>query len=1059
MENTIDIYPENAIKSFLRIETPKLKDSLYYEVNLYQNIITLHNPFKKMFTDRSSNFELDKIFTNENENSFIYEEICLNTTKDCLDGFSYSFISYGETSSKKVDVLIGNIEDSVTNINNRGIYPRLLESLLKKIKKNENKYNLSMSFFMIFGNLLIDLSVLKDIEKNNITSNNLFDKSFTIKNETDIIKNISKIKIDKLEDNLKYINKILSSLYKIEKSTKEHLFSNSHICLVLHLNDKKETLSNISFILLNGSEYLFSGESKKFGLKEHNINAKNKIVVDGAKMTLETQFTFETVFNCIKSVKCLNVIDEKNEIDNKKENLLFSNLTTVLYNLCFGDNIKKIKFRIIGTIYPNTGFYTSVKDTVLFLYECRNIMKRKRNQMLAFDNVYETSSEIMEKKKDDYIFQLENKVKNQKKRIDELNKNMVLKETTINLLRNTYLEQINTVKKKLNFPGDISVLISGDENTKEAIFVKEMREYQDCIKRSEGNIHILEKKLKQANDEIVKLKNKTIVKNSDETMVNYYISLRHEEENRNKDDKYLKVLYSQIDVLKKEVKEKDQINIELKKEIQKKNDILFNLPLGLKDNYTINQQLENNMNIVKTKENVTKSNKDTELKSDKQNNDKVSENNNKENNNNTESESVDNDAYYAEKIRKIKEENKNSILNIKSKYESLLEDKNKEFNDIQLNIEKIHENYKNEISLWKNELIKYNEKYMQLISSYKRIFFSRFAPQCNVITLKNKKEEFDNVLIQAEKEINYLNFPKLFNELELKNKLGIAITGSIANMRKTMNKKMEKIEKKINSKENNKKSDESLKNLKINVPPIPYQQIKNTVDEALSNKKKLIINKENLESMSKEAIILHCINLNKKVEEIENYLEKYAQYKKGFNVEAFENNINYKEKNINELNETINKLRNNLDEQVQINYNNMNVINTQNRIIEKFKKEKLLGNIICKNKNYNGSIFSNIYMNENSTFSTLVHSFHRNNNNLALGGYKMKKSNSCYDINLIDNKEQLKSERNGYNQYISSVKLPNEPLIKSNTDKNRVLNRKVRPYSTRRQLKKKDLID
>ena len=73
----------------------------------------------------------------------------------------------------------------------------------------------------------------------------------------------------------------------------------------------------------------------------------------------------------------------------------------------------------------------------------------------------------------------------------------------------------------------------------------------------------------------------------------------------------------------------------------------------------------------------------------------------------------------------------------------------------------------------------------------------------NVITLKNKKEEFDNVLIQAEKEINYLNFPKLFNELELKNKLGIAITGSIANMRKTMNKKMEKIEKKIKKKKKN----------------------------------------------------------------------------------------------------------------------------------------------------------------------------------------------------------------------------------------------------------------
>ena len=94
----------------------------------------------------------------------------------------------------------------------------------------------------------------------------------------------------------------------------------------------------------------------------------------------------------------------------------------------------------------------------------------------------------------------------------------------------------------MNFPGDINVLLSGDENTKEANFVKEMREYQDSIKRNKGNIHILEKKLKEANDEIIKLKNKNIVKNSDETMVNYYLALRQAEDNRNKEDKSLRML-------------------------------------------------------------------------------------------------------------------------------------------------------------------------------------------------------------------------------------------------------------------------------------------------------------------------------------------------------------------------------------------------------------------------------------------------------------------------------------------------------------------------------------
>ena len=180
-----DNYPLNAIKSFLRIENPKIKDTPFYEINSSQNIITLYNPSEKKYSERSSKFELDKIFTNDNENSYIFEEICLNTIKECLEGFSYSFISYGETASKKIDVLIGNVNDSVTNINNRGIFPRLLESLLMKINTDEKKYNLLMSFFMVYGNNLVDFSALKDIDTNNISRVDIFSKYFIIKNPID----------------------------------------------------------------------------------------------------------------------------------------------------------------------------------------------------------------------------------------------------------------------------------------------------------------------------------------------------------------------------------------------------------------------------------------------------------------------------------------------------------------------------------------------------------------------------------------------------------------------------------------------------------------------------------------------------------------------------------------------------------------------------------------------------------------------------------------------------------------------------------------------------------
>ena len=1050
----MDNYPINAIKSFLRIENPKIKDTPFYEINSRQNIITLYNPSEKKKSERSSKFELDKIFTSDNENSYIFEEICLNTIKECLEGFSYSFISYGETASKKIDVLIGDVNDSVTNINNRGIYPRLLENLLMKINTDENKYDLLMSFFMVYGNNLVDFSVLKDMDNYNITRDDIFSKYFIIKNETDIIKNITKIKIENTEDNLSFINKIIFNLSKIEKETKEKIFSTSHICLILHISEKQNnkitTISNISFIILNGSEYLYSNEGKKLKIKENENNNSKGIKakkVEGAKNTLETQFTFETIFNCIKSLKCLNI----KKLGNQKENFLFSQLTTVLYNICFGDNIEKIKFRIIGTIYPNTGYYLSAKDTIVFLYECRNIMKRKISNSKNLDSQNETTSEIIEKKKDDYIYQLEIKIKDQKNKIKDLSKDISQKEDKINFLRNIYKEQINTVKKKLNFPGNINVLISGGENTKEAIFAREMRDYQDCIKRQEGNIHLLEKQLKEAKEEIIKLKNKNVMKNNDETMINYYVSLRQEEENKKKEQKSLGVLYSQIDDLKKEIKVKDQMNKELQKEIKNKNNILFNLPLALKENYTLNKQMLNNNinNNNKNKDSLTKSIKDSEIKSEKdEHKEKLTENNN------SQSEVVDNDTYYGEKIKKIKDENLKQMMILKNKYEDILFDKKKEFDDIKLNLTKMSHTHTNEIISWKKELINYNKKFMELISNYKRIFCSKIPPQCNIVTLKNKKEEFDNILHETERDINYLNFPKLFRELEIKQNLSITDTGSIANMRKTLAKK---IQKKIMEKENDKKSEENsenLNNLKIPTPSlIPLQQIKKGVEE-LSIDKKSIKLRQDLENMSKEAIIIQYLNLNKKIEEMENYFEKYIQYRKGFNIEAFENNVNYKENVIQELNEKIKKITNKLDEEIHVNYNYMSVIKTQNRIIEKLKKEKLFNNAFNKNKNFSNA---NFILNDNSTSSSLINSINRNlnTNNFLMEGKKMRKSNSCQNINIKDYKEHKKSKID-YNQYLGPGKISN--LDKINVNKSNSMSKKIRPFSSIGQINKKQFI-
>ena len=434
----------------------------------------------------------------------------------------------------------------------------------------------------------------------------------------------------------------------------------------------------------------------------------------------------------------------------------------------------------------------------------------------------------------------------------------------------------------------------------------------------------------------------------------------------------------------------------------------------------------------------------------------------------------DNDAYYSSKIKKINSDHKKNIEILKQKYENLIKEKKDEFDDVKLYLEKMNDLKKKEIEYYKKEIIKYNEIFMRLISNYKRIFFSQMTPQCSLVTLKNKKEEFDNIILNIDKEINHINFPLLFKELETKNLLNMNATSEISNMRKAALEL--KIMKNNNINEDKKVIKDKIK-LGDNVPPPTIQQIQSVMKEA-TNEGKIVVSKEKLNEMSQEAIILHCLNLNKIVIEMENYLEKYTQYKRGFNVEQFENNINYKENKISELNTKINKLTTNLDEQIQSNYNNMNVIQTQNRIIEKLRKEILKNNILKnKKKNHNATMNSNIntniLINDNSTCSTLIPS---------INPKKLKKSNSCFyyggnnEMNEIYKKVSFGGKKeevsSGFNN-LSSIKntkhyrarrnLPNSKIninynrVENKTTNSFINNRKIKPFSSTREFIKDEI--
>ena len=168
-------------------------------------------------------------------------------------------------------------------------------------------------------------------------------------------------------------------------------------------------------------------DSKK-NTQNQTITSPNKKLVELSKNVVMTQYTYDNIINYINNNKELNnIIDDKKEEEDDKG---MSKLIIVLYNILFGPNIKRMKYRFIGSIVPSTGFYLSVKDTLDYLFKCKNII-RKKKQIEGNRELIDKKGKELLGRKDDMIFDLENKIKIQAQKIEELNKNIDKKDIKI----------------------------------------------------------------------------------------------------------------------------------------------------------------------------------------------------------------------------------------------------------------------------------------------------------------------------------------------------------------------------------------------------------------------------------------------------------------------------------------------------------------------------------------------------------------------------------------------------------------------------------------------------
>ena len=830
---------DDKIKAFIKLEYSELKKKDIYEVDESKKFITIYNldPTEKSKEKKSYPFEFNKIFMDNDTNSYIYEEICLNCIKQLFEGISFSFISFGESKNDKFNLLFGKIDEDYNNINNHGLFIRYLKDLIHKNKKYN--YNIKLTSIIIYEDKIIDLYDLFNKNKNNF---NFLKKGINIGKDMNIINKMNKFDIvndDDINKIILFLHDLINSLLKLKNNNNnDFLYSLSNICFIIYLEDKsKNLISTSTFLLLNGCEHLYELKSKKSKKKEEKSISKS------VKDSLNIQITYDGIINCIKSNKYIiesinknndQAIDEKNLKDKESRNeskeviklpsreegfneeiSRFSKLIIVLYNICFNKELKNIKFRIIGNISQIVDNYIATRDTLLFVSKCYNILNKSNVKLILTDET-KTKNDI-----DDLNFQ----IKLYKSKIDSLNLMVERKNTHINFLSKNYNAQIEAIKKYFDFQGDPNLLITGEINFEEDNYMKNLK-YK--MKKQEKEIKDYKIKIEELEHELFKYQNISNIKINDQTMISYYLSVKNKNIQKNMENKLINSLNKEIIELNDKINNKDKIIEGLKKDINEKSQIFCHL----------------HENLIKN--NKKEKNKE---KNDKMMNDR-------------------NILVLKNEMKQMKIESQKNMKVLKDNYNYIINEQKDNIEFIQKKIVNVENLYKTEIEELNKELVKLYEIILNLINGYQNIFEGNEDEEDKIN--KKKKEEFDLLVSNIEKDLNYLSFSSLYKELKKENKTRQSIIESLT--KENINKINDLInnnyqpENNINITDKNKLVTTSkeieitdLNNKLISMSHYLKDQVKQ------NNQNNIIINSQNLtiEKLKKNALLYENLLKNK----------------------------------------------------------------------------------------------------------------------------------------------------------------------------------------------------
>jgi hypothetical protein len=339
-------------------------------------------------------------------------------------------------------------------------------------------------------------------------------------NDKDIIKDVRRIPCENVEESTHFISNLFQTLKKWEENETSLFLSWSYFCLGIHAMNKKSKriVSTINFIIIPGNELLTTKITNPNNAKRENIaNTKNVV---------ELSYTIEDIIRHLSTQS----VNEKNDKENMNRSKFIAVIAGVAFDVGSIEAQFDRKYRIIGSIFANTGLYYNTKDTLYFLFRCKKITRQKLNVDTAMsllehdkkrqknmlrlnsgrvDNIMKNTKDELEEKlkiKDDQIYDLESKLKLQETKVAELNARLENKDINLKNIRNNYKKQIECLRDAVGFKGDINILLSKDQYTKEYRYALNIRNTMKTNKAKTEIIEKLEERIKELNKEKMELK-------------------------------------------------------------------------------------------------------------------------------------------------------------------------------------------------------------------------------------------------------------------------------------------------------------------------------------------------------------------------------------------------------------------------------------------------------------------------------------------------------------------------------------------------------------------------